>query len=76
MARKPILERQVVAGEKKKKVALIRSPAPWGEGRFVSKNLFQTFCMTRKVFKERIIWGGGQSLRYLPLCANFLQIGW
>lgn len=60
--------------KKKKKVALITSPAPWGEGRFVSKNLFQTFCMTSKVFKERIIWGGGQSLRYHPLCANFFRL--
>ena len=71
-AQKPVLERQVLAG----KVALFRRPATWGEGGLMSKSQLQRFCSTMEVFKGRIIWGGGWSLHYLPLCAGFLLIGW
>ena len=47
---------------RKGKVALFRRSATWGEGKLVSKNQLQRFCLTRKVFKGRIIWVGGQSL--------------
>lgn len=33
-------------------------------------------CLILKVFQGRISWGGGQALRYLSLCADFLRIGW
>ena len=60
----------------KGKAALFRRPATWREGRLVSKNEFQKFCLTMKSLKGRIIWGRGQSLHYLPLCADFFLIGW
>ena len=60
----------------KGKAALFRRLATWGEGGLVSKNQLWRFCSTMKVFKERIIWGGGQSLHSLLLCADFLLIGW
>ena len=72
------------------KVALFRSIATWGDGRLLSKSQLQRFCLIMKVFlllllfvfvimktfKRRIIWGVYQHLHYLPLCADFLLIGW
>ena len=57
-------------------VALFRKLTTWGEGGLVSKNQLWRFCLTMKVFKGRIIWRGAQNLYYLPLCADFLLIGW
>ena len=59
-------------------VALFRWLAAWEEGGLMSKNQLQRFCSTMNVLEKGklIIWGRGQSLHYLPLCANFLLIGW
>ena len=47
-----------------------------GEGELMSRSQFQRFCSTMKVLKGKIIWGGGQSFCYFPLCEDFLLIGW
>lgn len=67
---------------RKGKIALLRSLATWGDGRLVSENQLWRFCSIVKVFKGKrgswsqlIIWGRGQSLRHLSLCADLLTPG-
>ena len=59
-----------------KRKGCFRRPAVWAEGGLLSKNQLQRFCSTMKVFKGRIIWGGGQSLPHLPLCTFLLIVWW
>ena len=69
-AQKPVLKGQGLVG--KVKAALFRSLATQGEGRLASKNQLWRVHLAMKVFKGRIIWGGGsESFLSSTVCRFF-----
>ena len=63
------LKRQVLVGTEKLLYSGDQQPGEMA-------NRFWRFCSTVKVFKGRIIWGGGQSLHLSLSHADYFLIGW